>query len=107
MESKAAMELSRFAKPMVPSGMRFEHATFLGPGRVISSSSAASYRLHRPCWFRGREARCSSAKRETLVQIQSEPPHAEMAELAMHFLAKEDHAGLTPVLRSISFAPLA
>ena len=73
MESKAAMELSRFAKPMVPSGMRFEHATFLGPGRVISSSSAASYRLHRPCWFRGREARCSSAKRETQVQILSEP----------------------------------
>ena len=75
MESKAAMELSRFAKPMVPSGMRFEHATFLGPGRVISSSSAASYRLHRPCWFRGREARCSSAKRETQVQILSEPLH--------------------------------
>jgi hypothetical protein len=35
------MELSRFAKPMVPSGMRFEHATLLGLGRtemVVSSS---------------------------------------------------------------------
>lgn len=29
MESKAAVELSRFAKPMVPSGMRFEHAALL------------------------------------------------------------------------------
>lgn len=41
--SKVAMELPRFAKPMVPSGMRFEHAAPLK-------------------WFRGREARHGSAK---------------------------------------------
>ena len=82
------MELLRFAKPTAPSGVRFESSALLK-------------------WFRGREARCSSAKRETQVQIPSEPQHAEMAELAMHHLAKVDHAGSTPVLRSISLAPLA
>ena len=41
MESKAAMELSRFAKPMVPSGMRFEHATFLGLGWSEMSVSSS------------------------------------------------------------------
>ena len=36
----------------------------------------------------------------TQVQILLAPQLAEMAELAMHFLAKEDHAGSSPVLRS-------
>ena len=80
--SKVAMELPRFAKPMVPSGMRFDHAAPLK-------------------WFRGRVARLGSAKPATQVRILSEPlQFAEMAELAMHHLAKVDHAGSSPVLRS-------
>jgi hypothetical protein len=58
-----------------------------------------------PIWFRVREARCGSAKPATLVRVQSEPQQlAEMAELAMHHLAKVDHAGSSPVLRSMFFA---
>lgn len=47
MESKVTRMSSRFAKPMEPSGLRFEYATFLGPGWSENDCQQFVRGLHR------------------------------------------------------------